>query len=260
MHASGSTAPLEGDEWRRLHAEHYAAFAERAGPALVSPDEFEWRPARTRRARQLRAAVTWSLDRVGTPDEQFSLRIIAALAYLVNQDRPSGVGTWAERALDLADTAEPAFPAPILAAAAESARGRGEIGTARALAVDALRDGLPPRSPQTCLAYVVLTVVDANLGNIELAYEEIREGIVAAATAIGEDSFATPVLECVAIIFATYNGDAEKAHARTHGPPWKRRAGSATRVSCPSRSTSRATCSSRKTPPPRRRSTTKPSP
>jgi predicted ATPase/class 3 adenylate cyclase len=206
----------EGDKWRRLHAEHYATFAERAGPRMVSADEFEWRPRLRDELDNLRAAVTWSLDRASADDDQaedsqYAIRIIAALAYLANQDRPSGVGTWAERAVELAETAAPEQRAPILAAAAESMRGRGDIAEARELAAEALRDGLPHKSPQTCLAYVVLTVADMTLGDAALAYQEIRDGIAAASESVGEDSFAGPVLKCVAAIYAVFVGDSESA-------------------------------------------------
>ena len=75
------------------------------------------------------------------------------------------------------------------------------------LAVDALRDGIPPESPQTVLAYVVLTVADATLGDIELAYQEIQEGLTQTYAAFEGDSFAAAALEGVAAIWATLSGD-----------------------------------------------------
>ena len=208
----------EGDTWRRLHAEHYAEFAKQAGPKMVSADELAWRPRIREELDNLRAAVTWSLDRASAEggeaeDTQYAIRIIAALAYLANQDRPSGVGTWAERAVELAQDAKPEHRAPILAAAGESMRGRGELVEARAVAADALRDGFPTESPQTCLAYVVLTVADMQLGDPELAYREIRDGIAITVESAGEDSFAVPVLECVAALYAKFLGDMENARA-----------------------------------------------
>jgi predicted ATPase/class 3 adenylate cyclase len=204
-------ADAEGDRWRRAHAEYYAGFAGQAGPGMVSADEFVWRPRVREELDNLRAAVNWSLDSGTEGDSQYAIRIIAALAYLANQDRPSGVGAWAERAIDVAEVAEPAFRAPILAAAAESARGRGETEVAHGLAVEALRDGIPAESPETVLAYVVLSVTDATLGNPELAYEDSRAGIAAAEASVGSDTFATPVMQCVATIWATFLGDADGA-------------------------------------------------
>jgi predicted ATPase len=201
----------EGDTWRRFHAQHYADFAGAAGPGIVGADEFLWRPRLRQELDNIRAAVTWSLDRADTADSQYAVRIIAALAYLVNQDRPSGVGTWAERAIDLAETAQPRYRGPILAAAAESLRGQGDMDRARALAADALRDGIVPESPETVLAYVVLTVADATRGEIELAYQEIRDGVAQIQASVPEDSFAVPVLQCIAALWAFTMGDLDSA-------------------------------------------------
>jgi hypothetical protein len=199
------------DQWRRVHAGFYADFSEAAGPGMVSADEFIWRPRWRQELDNVRAAVTWSLDRADTTDSQYAIRIIAALAYLTNQDRPSGVGTWAERAIELAETAEPTYRGPILAAAAESLRGQGDYVRARALAADALRDGIPPESPQTILAYVVLTVADATRGEIELAYQEIRDGVAQTQASVTGDSFAVPVLQGIAAVWAFTMGDLDSA-------------------------------------------------
>jgi predicted ATPase/class 3 adenylate cyclase len=203
----------EGDTWRRLHAQHYAAFAETAGPGTMSADELVWRPRLRQELDNIRAAVTWSLDRVTTEDVEYAIRIIAALSYEALQDRASGVGTWAERAVDLAQRTEPVYRAPILAAAAESVLGQGDLHRARALAADALRDGIPARSPQTALAYIVLTVVDAQLGDVALAYQEIQDGIAQAQAAIDGDSFAAPGLQSVAAIWAASLGDVDAARS-----------------------------------------------
>ena len=203
----------DGDTWRRRHAEHYANFAKQAGPGMVSADEFVWRPRLRAELDNLRAAVTWSLDSSVPGDDEFAIRIIAALAYLANQDRPSGVGTWAERAAERAEAADPQFRAPILAAAAESARGRGEMETARAIAIDALRDGIPHGTPETVLAHVVLSVAEATLGDPERGYRVILEGIEEAEGVVGDDSFAVPVLQCTASVWATLLGYVDEARA-----------------------------------------------
>ena len=64
------------DEWRRRHAEHYAVFAEEAGAALLGPDELAWRARVDAELDNLRAAVTWALDR-DDDDRVLALRIIA---------------------------------------------------------------------------------------------------------------------------------------------------------------------------------------
>jgi tetratricopeptide (TPR) repeat protein len=201
----------EGDTWRRRHAQYYAEFAEAAGPGTMGADELVWRRRLREELDNVRAAVTWSLDRGTATDQSYALRVIAALAYEVMQNRPEGVGVWAENAVDLAQAAEPVYRAPVLAAAAESARGRGDSNRARILASEAIRDGIPEASPQTALAYVVLTVADAQLGDVALAYQEIREGVAQADAVIDGDSFAAPALQSVAAIWALNLNDFDTA-------------------------------------------------
>ena len=84
------------DEYRRRHAEHYAAFAERTGRGLLGPDEFAWRRQLHADLANLRAAVSWALD---TADEgETAVRIVAGLAPEAISDRVTGVATWAEQA------------------------------------------------------------------------------------------------------------------------------------------------------------------
>ena len=70
----------EIDRWRRRHAEYFAAWAEEAGPGLLGPDEFAWRTRENAELDNLRAAVTWALDRDDPDDIGLALRIIGALA------------------------------------------------------------------------------------------------------------------------------------------------------------------------------------
>ena len=87
------------EEHRRRHAEHYAAFAEAAGPGLEGSDEAAWVGRFGAELDNLRAAVAWALDAEAPADADLGLRIIAPL---VGQSfyRPSaGVGEWAEGAL-----------------------------------------------------------------------------------------------------------------------------------------------------------------
>ncbi len=69
------------DRWRRRHAEYFAAWAEEAGPGLEGPDELAWRTRENAELDNLRAAVTWALDRDDPDDIGLALRIIGALAY-----------------------------------------------------------------------------------------------------------------------------------------------------------------------------------
>ncbi len=84
------------DRWRRRHGEYSAAWAEEAGAGLVGPDELAWRSRESAELDNLRAAVTWALDRDDPDDIALALRIIGALAdeLLMNFSGGSGrVGT-----------------------------------------------------------------------------------------------------------------------------------------------------------------------
>jgi predicted ATPase/class 3 adenylate cyclase len=199
----------DADSWRRRHAAHYAEFAEQAGPGLLGRDELVWRGRVREELDNLRVAVTWSLDRGTADDGHYALRILAPLAYLANQDRPTGVGQWAERAVELADRAPPRFRAPVLAAAAESLRGRGEMIEARAMAIAALRDGVPIDAPEACLAHVVVSVVDATLERYQESLDRMRAAV---AEAEGLGDFAHTVLEGVAALMAIDLGDHATAY------------------------------------------------
>ena len=67
------------EEHRRRHAEHYATFAEAAGPGLEGPDEAAWFPRFDVELDNLRAAVAWALDAEARDDAELGLRIIAPL-------------------------------------------------------------------------------------------------------------------------------------------------------------------------------------
>ncbi|MCJ7672422.1 MAG: adenylate/guanylate cyclase domain-containing protein, partial [Acidimicrobiia bacterium] len=95
------------DDWRRRHAEHYAAFAADSGTALLGPDEIAWRHRLIEDADNLRAAVTWALDRDDEPDVRIGFRIVAALHIEAAMRRASGVSAWAARALERAELMSP---------------------------------------------------------------------------------------------------------------------------------------------------------
>ena len=92
---------------QRRHAEHYAAFAEQAGPELLGPLQLDWQRRIRAELDNLQAAVTWAF----TGDDQtrqLAFRIVAALAFSAVYGR-SAVGVWAERALAQAGTCRPRF-------------------------------------------------------------------------------------------------------------------------------------------------------
>ena len=135
------------DEWRRRHAEYFAAWAEEAGPGLDGPDELAWRTRENAELDNLRAAVTWALDRDDPDDIGLALRIVGALAYETHRNPAAGIGAWAERALPHVEITSPQLRYAVTAAAAYHQINLGNYEHAQELAQQAIGDGVPPGAP-----------------------------------------------------------------------------------------------------------------
>jgi predicted ATPase/class 3 adenylate cyclase len=165
----------DADRWRRRHAEHFAAFAEEAGPGMRGPDELEWRRRVVTELDNLRSAVTWTLDASDTSDHDLGLRIIAAIAIQESFDPSLGIGAWAERATDAAEDAPPGRRHAVLAAAAYHHATAWRFDEAVEIAQSALRDGVPSDSPWPGFATNVLSFVDLYQGNYAAAAERLED-------------------------------------------------------------------------------------
>jgi predicted ATPase len=128
----------DADRWRRRHAEHYALFAETAGPALMGPDELAWRPRLLADLDNLRAAYTWGLDSAAEEDIDLAMRVLAGLTYEGILNRSTGICAWAEKALPFAPIVAPALRTSIYASLAWYHNVRGEVERAR----DVARQGI----------------------------------------------------------------------------------------------------------------------
>ena len=163
------------DDWRRRHADHYAAWAETAGPALEGPDELAWRARETVELDNLRDAVTWALDCDDPDDITLALRIIAAFSYETNINASFGIGAWAGRAVPHAETSTPQMRYAVTAAAAMHQQNLGNYEHAIALAEQAIDHGVPPGSlaPSTALG-IIQTCAEA-LGDSQRSAEAALE-------------------------------------------------------------------------------------
>jgi len=128
----------EQDRLQRRHAEHYAAFAERAGLELAGPAQLEWQPRIRAERDNLQAAVTWALTSDGQA-RPLAFRIVAALAGLALTP-PGTVRSWAEACLAQIGACPPQLRGMVLAAAAWSAFWAGDLPLAQRRAEDALQD------------------------------------------------------------------------------------------------------------------------
>ena len=128
----------EQDRLQRAHAEHYAAFAERAGPELLGPAQLEWQHRIRTELDNLRAAVTWAMTS-GDQTRTLAFGIVAALANFAISG-PSTVGVWAEAGVAQIGTCPPEIRVTVLAAAGWSAFFAGDLPLAQRRAEDALRE------------------------------------------------------------------------------------------------------------------------
>ena len=144
----------DADEFRRRHAQYYARFAEEAGAALCGPDELAWRERVDAERDNLRAAVTWALDRDDSDhgDAVLALRIIAPLAWESLRDPSGGIGAWAERAFDVAVRSSASERAAVIGAAAYQAGYLGRHDLVLSRAATAPHDDLDTESTASALA------------------------------------------------------------------------------------------------------------
>ncbi len=201
------------EEYRRRHAEHYATFAEAAGPGLEGPDEAAWARRFDAELANLRAAVAWALDAEARDDAELGLRIIAPLTRQLFCRPSAGVGEWAEAALGRAETSTPGRRAAVLAAVAWKATFESDFDLARTSAVEALRDGLPPDTPSPGFVHAVLASSEAVAGRDQGALEAIAAGHQAL-DAIGANDYAHLVLDVSGVVVHMLAASYDEARAR----------------------------------------------
>jgi predicted ATPase/DNA-binding XRE family transcriptional regulator len=170
----------EPDRLQRRHAEHYAAFAERAGPELLGPLQLAWQNRIRTEVDNLQAAVTWALTGNGQT-RQLAFQIVAAVANSALSGR-GAVGVWAEACIPQIGSCPPEMRAAVIAAAAWSAFFAGDLPLAQQRAEDALRE--PASSVWSTLGMPrgLLSRIYAVIGEPECGARIAREGRQEAAT------------------------------------------------------------------------------
>jgi predicted ATPase/class 3 adenylate cyclase len=137
-YARKQLAASELGRLRHRHAEHYAAFAERAGLELIGPAQVEWQQRIRAERDNLQAAVTWALASGGQA-RPLAFRIVAALTGFVATS-PGTAGGWAEACAAQIGACPPELRGMVIAAAAWSAFWASDLPLARRRAEDALQD------------------------------------------------------------------------------------------------------------------------
>jgi len=162
------------DRLRNRHAEHYAAFAERAGPEVVGPAQLEWQRRIRAERDNLQAAVTWALASGGQA-RRLAFRIVAALAAFAITS-PGTVRGWAEACTAQIGECPPELCAGVMAAAAWSAYYASDLPLARRRAEDGLREPAvgDPLIPGSLRA--LLSLISSLIGQPERGASIAREG------------------------------------------------------------------------------------
>ena len=200
------------EEHRRRHAEHYATFAEAAGPGLEGPDEAAWFPRFDAELDNLRAAVAWALDADNPSDGELGLRIIAPLAIQTFLRPSAGVGEWAETAVARAETSTPGRRTAVLGAAAWKASLGGNSDLTQLRASAALRDEHPPDTPSLWFVYAALSGDQSVVGAHQAALQTVAAG-ERALHAVDADDYARLWLRNNAVLIHLRAGQYEEARA-----------------------------------------------
>jgi predicted ATPase/class 3 adenylate cyclase len=156
------------DEWRRRHAEHFASVAEEAGAGLRGPDELSWKRSLVTDLDNVRAAVTWSLERDDPADVEYAMRVVTPLAQFLNSVSTE-IGEWAERARPRVSLTTPERCTGVLVAAGYfQAFVLGSTERAREIAIELLGiDGTPAHS--VTLGYGLLMHCEWQVGAVDEA-------------------------------------------------------------------------------------------
>jgi predicted ATPase/class 3 adenylate cyclase len=147
----------ETDGWRRRHAAYFATYATELSKGLRGRDELRWRERLTADLDNLRAAVVWGLDSGADGDEQMAVHLVAQLAYQAAV-RATGVGRWAEQAINAAQRSSPGLRSAVFGAAAMGAQLRGDGEASERYARAAVAEGFPSDNPEPSTGTILLAV------------------------------------------------------------------------------------------------------
>jgi len=167
----------ELDAVQRRHAQHFAAFAQQAGTALLGPDELGWRPRLRAEQDNIRAAVQWALGSHSPDDGGIAVTIAASLAAYAVFEAAGRIASLVVRTVGRAQGSSREQRIAILGAAAFDAfQNRGDVQLAEQLARDALRDGVTPGNPGV-RAYSALIMSQTFTGRLPEAQATLREAM-----------------------------------------------------------------------------------
>jgi predicted ATPase/class 3 adenylate cyclase len=209
----------DADQWRRRHAQHFAAFAEEASAGLRGADDVIWLERAFAELDNVRAAIAWGLDRDDPDDTRCAIRIVVALEQFGQQNRTAGIDSVSVRMVDaFGDDLDPVSRSIMFAAAAYHEINRGDPDRARVYAAESLRDGVLADSPFPYLPHENLAFTELMTGRyVEAlaALDEASEAFARIDNAWAEAHFLTTasVFHSLAGMYAEAQAEGERVLA-----------------------------------------------
>jgi predicted ATPase len=173
----------DADVWRRRHAANVASFAEAFSVGTQGPDCLLWSARLMANLDNVRAAVSWALDRDDPADSALAIRCLVALTSVGQWNRSIMIDRMAVRAIEVVADGPAEWRAPVLALASyhELNRGRAERGLELARA--SMRDGIVWEAILPSFPVQNLIFVELMVGHRDEANALIDEGRAAFADA-----------------------------------------------------------------------------
>ncbi len=200
------------DSWRRRHAQYFAGYAAELGQGLHGRDELVWRARLLADLDNLRSAVVWGLDSGVDADEQTAVALIARLASDAST-RGTGIGKWAEQAIEAAGRSTPGLRSAVLGAAATSAQMRGDLEGSLRHSRAAVSEGYPADDPSPGMAVMLLAAVLMYGGQRDEAARHL-DAAEAAIAGRGDQDFWLCMLQSVRVTVALFADDEDEEIAQ----------------------------------------------
>jgi predicted ATPase len=200
----------EAEEIKRSHAEYFLTIAEEAYPEFKGPDQLEWLERLEAEHDNLRAALSWTLER---KEVEVALRLGGALwGFWSARGYHSEGRRWLEEALAMDGRGSPESRAMALAGAGQLAAEQGDLDWAKEVCEEGLEvlacEAREPSEPKLCLL-ACLGWVELEKGNDRQATQLFEESL-----ALSQEMSDTWWLATSRLNFAVvshFRGDYERA-------------------------------------------------
>ena len=159
----------EAEEIKRVHAGYFLALAEEARPELRGPDQLEWLERLEAEHDNMRAALSWALER---KEAEVALRLGGALSWFWSlRGYPSEGRRWLQEALAMEGPVSPEVRAMALAGVGELALDQGDLDRAQ----EAYQEGLVLLANEGMEAREAKLLLLGMLGWVALEREELGQ-------------------------------------------------------------------------------------